>query len=153
MKCLLALFGITTSALAATSGIITLQGVVPKVVAVTVTGVPPFNALDLTTTQTNLPVANINEQSNDTNGYTVTAASANDGQLKNGAVGSIAYTARYNAVSFALTVTPVTITTVAGSVAVVNVTKSLTISYTGTPSASNMSGTYSDTLTFTIAAN
>lgn len=152
MKYLLFLF-FATSALAATSGLITIQGVVPKVVAVTVTGVAPFNALDLTTTQTNLPVANINEQSNDTNGYTVTASSANAGQLKNGAVGSIAYTARYNAVSFALTVTPVAITTVAISAAVVNVTKSLTISYTGTPSASNMSGTYSDTLTFTIAAN
>ncbi len=137
----------------ATNGAVIIQGIVPKVVSITVAGVAPFNALDLTTTVANLPVANVTEDSNDLAGYTVTLSSANAGSLKNGAAGSMAYTARYNAVVVALTVAPVAITTVASQAAVVNTVKSFTISYTGIPSVSMLSGTYSDALTFTIAAN
>ena len=153
MKYLLAFLFIALPAQAATVGAIILQGVVPKVVSIAVVGVSPYNTLDLTTTQVNLPVANATEQSNDLSGYTVTLSSANAGSLKNGALGSIAYTAKYNAVTVTLSATPVTITNVASQVAVVNTTKPFTISYTGVPYVSILSGTYSDTLTFTISAN
>ena len=144
---------ISSSIYGATTGTIILSGLIPKVVSIVVTGIAPFNTLDLTTTQANLPVANVQEQSNDTSGYQVTASSTNAGLLKNGALGSIAYTAKYNSVSFSLTVSPVVITNVLSSVSVVNVTKPLTISYTGTPAVSLMNGTYSDTITFSIIAN
>lgn len=138
---------------AATTGSIILQGVVAPVVAVTVTGQGTYNALNLATTQTNLLVANVQEQSNDTLGYKVTVASANAGQLKNGTLGQVTYTAQYNAVTFTLSATPVQVTNQAAQTTVVNATKPLTISYTGTPAVSIMSGTYTDTLTFTITAN
>lgn len=143
----------TSSLHAATTGSVTLSGLVPKVVSIAVTPVAPYNTLDLTTTQANLPVANVQEQSNDTDGYTVTVSSLNAGLLKNGVVDSLVYTAKYNAVSFALTVAPVTVTSVGSSVSIVDVTKSLTIGYTGVPSVSLMNGSYSDTITLSIVAN
>lgn len=153
MKYFIFLFLLAFSAMAATTGNITLQGVVPAVVSVTVTGQGTYNALDLTTTQTNLTVANVQEQSNDGLGYKVTAASTNSGQLKNGAIDQVTYTAKYNGTSFTLSSTAVTVTTQGAQAVIVNVTKPLTISYIGTPNVSLMSGTYSDTLTFTIVAN
>lgn len=137
---------------AATTGSITISGVVPKVVSITVTSVAGFNTLDLTSTQTALTVANVQEQSNDSLGYSVTIASANAGKLVNGS-NNIAYAAKYNNVSFTLSTTPVTVTTQRAQTVVVNTTKPLTIAYTGVPSANMMSGTYSDTLTFTVSAN
>ncbi|MBI3557666.1 MAG: fimbrial protein [Deltaproteobacteria bacterium] len=145
--------GYVSGAHAATSGSVTIQGTVPTVVAITVTGIAPFNALDLTTTQANLPVADVVEQSNDSLGYKVTMSSTNAGSLKNGSLGSVAYTAKYNGTTVTLSATPQQVTSTGSTTAVVNATKSLTISYTGAASASLMSGTYSDTLTFTIAAN
>lgn len=153
IKTIIGLLLVPTISQAALVGVLILQGIVPPVVAITVTGVPPFNALDLTATQVNLAVANVQEQSNVSTGYKVTLTSANAGVLKNGSIGSVIYTAKYNGVSTALTVAPVTITnTVTGTVPI-NTTKPLSISYTGSPSVSNMSGAYSDTLTFTISAN
>ena len=145
--------GLASGAFAATTGSVTIQGTVATVVAITVTGTTPFNALDLTTTQANLPVANVVEQSNDALGYKVTMSSANAGTLKNGTAGSVAYTAKYNATTVTLSATPQNVTTAPATTTVVNVTKPLTISYTGAAAASMMAGTYSDTLTFTIAAN
>ncbi len=144
---------LSTTVYGATTGNITLNGIVPAVVSITVTGVGSFNALTLATTQTDLTVANVIEQSNDSLGYKVTVSSANTGTLKNGAVGSIAYTAKYNGTSFVLSPTAVQVTNQAAQAVVVNATKALAISYTGVPNVSVMSGAYSDTLTFTITAN
>ena len=141
-----------STAFAALTGSITVSGSVPAATAVVVTGVAGYNALDLTTSATDLSVASVREINNTTGGYTVTAASSNSGQLKNGSLGSVAYTAKYNGTSFSLSSTPVTVTTGAASNTVVNVVKSLQISYTGQSAQNLMAGTYSDTLTFTIAA-
>ncbi len=142
-----------SSSFAALVGSIVLQGIVPATTAITVVGVSPFNSLDLTTTQANLNIASITEQNNTALGYTVKLTSANSGLLKNGTLGQIAYTAKYNAVSVVLSTTPVTVTNQGPQLTPVNVNKSMSISYTGVPSASLMQGNYTDTLTFTIASN
>ena len=142
-----------SSALAATTGSITIQGSVPSTVAITVTGTTGFNTLDLATNATNQQVASVVEQSNSATGYKVTLASANAGALKNGTIGSVSYTAQYNSVNVSLSTTAQTVTNTTSATAVVNVTKPLTVSFTGQAPASMMAGTYSDTLTLTIAAN
>lgn len=144
---------VCTSALAATSGNITITGVVAPNTSVTVTPLAPYSALDLTTTQVDLSVANIVEKNNTRNGYTVTASSLNAGKLKTTQGDIINYTAKYGATTFSLTVAPVVVTTSPPSNAVVNVTKALKISYTGIDPDLTMQGTYNDTLTFTIIAN
>lgn len=156
IKALLGLLTVTLSsslASAQTTGTITLSGSVPAATAIVVTGVGTFNNLDLTTTQSNLQVANVREINNTPNGYTVRMTSANGGLLKNGSIGSLTYTARYNGVAANLNTSPVTVTNASASTSVVNVLKPLTISYTGVSADSLMAGTYSDTLTFTITAN
>lgn len=136
----------------AVTGSITLSATVPAATAIVVTGTGSYNTLDLSTAATNLAVASIREINNTTGGYTVTAASTNAGKLKNGSAGSVTYTAKYNGSSFTLSSSPVNVTTSPASTSVVNIVKSLQISYAAQPAGSLMAGTYSDTLTFTISA-
>lgn len=140
-------------AFSATTGNITLSGTVPAVTSISIAPVAGYNILDLTATQTNTPVANVTEANNTALGYTVTLSSGNSGLLKNGALGTLAYTCKYNGNSAALSSTPVVVTTTSSQNNVVHTVKSLTISYTGISSDNLMQGTYSDTLTFTIIAN
>lgn len=148
------MFGLLVNqSLAATTGNITISGVVSAATAIVVNSVAGYNSLDLSTTASDQAVANVREINNTTNGYTVTLTSQNSGLLKNGTLGSVSYSAKYNGSSVSLSSTPVTITNGAASNSVVNVVKSFQISYTGTAASNLMVGTYSDTLTFTIAAN
>lgn len=140
-------------AMAALTGSILLQGSVAAATSITVTGTGNYNALDLAVTATDLAVATVNEANNTTTGYKVTVASTNAGLLKNGTAQSLAYTAKYNGATFTLSTTPQTVTNVTSSTAIVNVNKTLTISYTGQAASAMLAGTYSDTLQFTIAAN
>ena len=144
---------LSAPAIAATTGSITISGTVPAATAIVVTGSTGYNNLDLAATATNLQVATVNETNNTTNGYTVTVASTNAGQLKNGTLGSVTYTAKYNSTAFTLSNAAAQVTNAPAANAIVNVSKPLTISYTGAAAGTLMTGTYSDTLTFTIAAN
>lgn len=143
----------TASAHAVLTGSVTIQGAVGAATAIVVTPQNNYNSLDLATTVSDLTVANVREINNTAAGYTVTLTSANSGQLKNGSLGQIAYTAKYNTAAVTLSSTPQVITTQGAQTGVVNVLKAFAISYTGTPAQDLMVGTYSDTLTFTIAAN
>ena len=143
----------TAGAQAALTGSITISGSVPGATAITVTSAAGYNSLDLTASPSDQTVANVREINNTANGYTVTLASTNSGLLKNGTVGQLAYTAKYNGSSVTLSSTPVQITNAAPSNSIVNTVKAFAISYTGVASDTLMAGTYSDTLTFTIAAN
>ena len=143
---------LASSALAAVQGSITISGSVAGATAITVSAAAGSNNLDLSSSPVDLQVASVREINNTSNGYTVTLSSANAGQLKNGSSG-LAYTAKYNNVAVNLTVLPTTVTNAAPSNNVVNVVKPLTISYTGAAAKTMIAGTYSDTLTFTIAAN
>jgi hypothetical protein len=130
-----------------------LQGTVAPVNTLSVAAAGPFNALAITSAQT-ATVANVTETSNDLNGYIVTMASANGGQLRNAADATkqTTYTIGYNgtpavvptvAAQNVKTVSSLSGLTTASSAVVINVT-----AYSTAPA-----GTYSDTLTFAIVAN
>lgn len=142
-----------SSASAALTGNITIQGAVANAVVINVTATAGYNALDLSATAADLQVASVNEKSNVATGYKVTLASANAGLLKNGTIDSLTYTAKYNGTSVTLSTTAQTVTNTTSGTGLVNVTKPVVISYTGQAPDTMMAGTYSDTLTFTIAAN
>lgn len=141
------------SVFAATTGSITLSGSIPQTISIVVSGQGSYNNLNLSSSTTDLVVANVIERCNIMTGYSVSISSANNGQLKNGTLGQIPYTAKYNNTSFSLSSTPVTVTDVTSQTSIVNVPKQLTITYSATDPESIMAGTYSDTLTFTITAN
>ncbi|MBY0412751.1 MAG: hypothetical protein K2Q18_01230 [Bdellovibrionales bacterium] len=144
---------LSTSAFSATTGTLLLQGIVAKKVAITVTPVAIAAALDLETTQTDLKVATVNEQSNSKTGYKVTITSANLGKLKRTDGAEVfPYTLKYSGASVALsTSTGTSFTSTAASV--VNVNKDLNVSYTGVSESLMVEGTYADTLTLNIASN
>lgn len=144
---------------AATTGTLTLTGVVNGVLDITVTPATVASNLDLTTSQTDLTVATVVEKSNKAAGFTVTLQSANavaassaTPSLKgSGAVtDSVNYTVKYggNAVTFANGSAQVT--NYSGATGINGLTKVLAISYTGNTGLQE--GTYSDTLTLVIAA-
>lgn len=143
----------TTNLLAATSGTLLLQGVVAKKIAISVTPEAAASTLDLETSQSNLKVATVNEQSNSKTGYKVTISSENLGKLKRTDGAEVfSYSLKYAGSAVSLSsVSGSTFTN--SSASAVNVNKDLTISYTGVPAESMVEGTYADTLTVNIAAN
>lgn len=147
------LFALPMASYAALTGSITISGSISAATAIVVSTVAGYNSLDLTTTATDQNVATVREINNTAAGYSVTLTSANAGKLKNGSLGQVTYTAKYNGSAVTLAASPQTVTTQGSQSAVVNVVKNFAISYTGTAAQDLMVGTYSDTLTFTIAAN
>ena len=142
---------ISTNTFAATSGTLVLQGIVPQVISVTVTPASAASSLDLTSSQTNLVVASVNESSNAKLGYKVSLSSSNSGALKRvGGTETMSYTLKYNGTAANLATTATVTTTSSG---LTNVNKSIDISYTGVPSTQMVEGTYTDTLTLNITAN
>jgi predicted SPOUT superfamily RNA methylase MTH1 len=143
----------TASSFAATTGTLLLQGVVAQKISLTVTSQAVASTLDLSTTQTDLNVASVNEKSNSKTGYKVTITSSNLSKLKR-ADGAevVAYTMKYGGATVDLSLAAgATIANNAASS--INVNKSVAISYTGATAESMVEGTYADTVTFTIAAN
>jgi hypothetical protein len=150
---LIALASIPT--FAATNGSLLLSGVVAPQTAITVTADPNASNLPVGTTVTGMIVATVNELSNNKAGYTVSLSSANGGLLKEasgvtaGLNDTVPYTLSYAG-------TPVTFSS--GSAVISNVsqrtsgsgtTNNLAISFS---SAFLNADSYTDTLTFTIAA-
>lgn len=148
-----AFLALSTSSFAATTGTLLLQGTVVQKISLAITPQAIASTLDLSTTQTDLAVASVNEQSNSKTGYKLTIASANLSKLKRTDGSDVfSYTMKYNGSAVALTsVAGTTITN--ASAASANVNKSVTISYTGIAPELMVEGTYADTVTFTIAAN
>lgn len=143
----------TTSAFSATTGSLLLQGIVAKKVAIVVTPVAVASALDLETSQVDLKVATVNEQSNSKTGYKVTISSAKLGKLQRTDGSEVfSYTLKYNGAAVGLSTSAGT-TFTTSTAASVNVNKDLAISYTGVAAESMVEGTYNDTLTLNIASN
>jgi hypothetical protein len=142
----------TSAAIASTSGTLLLKGTVPRSISILVTAESIAANLPLNTTQSNTKVAVVNEKSNSNTGYKVSVSSANQGKLVHQSVSSstVNYTLRYNASSVNLA-SGQTFTYATGGLA--NVNRNVDISYTGVPHESLVEGQYSDTVTFTIAAN
>jgi hypothetical protein len=138
---------------AATVGTLNLIGIIPKKVEITVTPKPAASTLDLTTTATNLSVATVTGKSNVLLGYKITIASANLGKLINSGsatplLNEVAYTMKLDAATVALTAP-----TVLNFTGLAPFTKDVTVSYTGVAAEDYKEGNYTDTVTFTIAAN
>ncbi|ATH07804.1 fimbrial protein [Halobacteriovorax marinus] len=143
----------TISSFAAPQGTLLLQGTINQVLSLTVTPESGVNtSLDLTSTQTDLKVAEVGEQTNSNTGYKILIRTANGGSLKNGSFDEVSYTMKYDG-------SPVTLSTSDTEVknestgGVYDHSSDVEISYTGQPAASLTQGTYSDTVTFTIQVN
>lgn len=156
MKIFLALavlVSFSTVSMAATSGTLLLQGVVAKKIAIVVTSQAVASALDLETSQADLKVASVNEQSNSKTGYKVTITSANLGKLKRTDGAEVfSYSLKYGGSAVGLSTSAGAVFTNSAA-ASVNTSKDLAITYTGVAAETMVEGTYADTLTLNIAAN
>lgn len=141
---IVALFAATAIPSFAADATLTLSGSIAAKTEISVTTAAAASAIDLTTTQTALNVGTLTLRCNNQTGYTVTATSANGG-LKNGTYDTLVYSLAYDGA--AVTFGSPFIDSGARSAGIV--TKNLTIAYTGSDVLS--AGTYSDTITFTIA--
>lgn len=138
---------------AATTGTLNLIGIIPKKVEITVTPKAAASTLDLTTTATDLSVATVTGKSNVLLGYKITITSANLGKLINSGSASplaneVAYTMKLDAAAVTLTAP-----TVLNFTGLAPFSKDVNISYTGVDAADYKEGNYTDTVTFSIAAN
>ena len=143
---------------AQTSGSITLTGTVSAILQITVTPVAGYDSLDLTTSQTNLAVATVNEKSNNAAGYTVSiestnaaATSSTTAYLEGATHGeTLDYSVSYGGTPVSLDASGQAIVTdEAAKTTSAGVDNSVQITYTG---AFLNADSYSDTLTFTITA-
>lgn len=143
---------LTTNTFAASAtGNLGLSGSIADSVNITVT--PSANATNLTLTSnaTDVNVASVNEVSNAQNGYQVLARSSNAGKLVHSSDSAyyIGYTIKYNGGSaVTLTGSDQQVKTVVGGN--YNVNSAVTVSFTGVSSSTHKSGSYTDTITFTI---
>lgn len=147
------LTSLSFSAVAATSGNLKLKGKVPKKLSIVVTPDPIALNLDLEASPTALLVASVNEKSNSSTGYKITADSLNDGKLVNQSdnTQSVTYSMTYNGASVNLAIVDVVKNISASGVYDNN--SDVKIAYTGAPHESRVEGNYTDTVTFTISAN
>jgi hypothetical protein len=139
----------SSASFAGTTATLLLKGTIQQILDISVSADTVASTLDLTTTQAATRVARVTEKSNSNSGYKVTISSANLGKLKNGAA-VFNYTLSYNGSALNLAA-PVVQTNSAA--AAVTVQKDVNISYTGVPQDQLVAGDYTDTVTFTIAAN
>ncbi len=145
----LTILTLSFSSFAGTSATLLLKGTIATILNIAVTPESSASALDLSTTQSNTRVAVVQEKSNSASGHKVTISSQNLGVLKNNNE-SFVYSLAYNGTVLNLA-SPVTQTQSAASAVTVN--KNVNISYTGVPADQLVAGDYTDTITFTIAAN
>jgi hypothetical protein len=108
-----------------------------------------YNITDLTVSGSQTPIANVRENCNNSNGYTVSLSSANSGtylgKLYDSSSGnSLNYTIYYNG-------SPLSSTVITNANNAADTSKNLSISYSSNSSLAP-SSSYSDTLNFTITA-
>jgi len=146
------LFAAIIPAFADTTASLTLSGIVAKSASISVVAAPGASNLSLTSTPSSpVTVATVTEICNSTSGYTVTVASANSGNLKgaiSGNTDAVAYTLYQNGSAVTLSSSAATMLTASSKTT--GTSQTLTINYAGNSSLA--ADTYSDTLTFTIAA-
>ncbi len=144
-----ALLTMSSLSFAATSATLQLKGTILQALDISIVPESVATSLNLTQTASNLKVAVISEKSNSNTGYKVTVSSLNNGKLKNGSQ-LFPYTLGYNSQNLNLN-SPQTQTY--STIQAYNVSKDVTISYTGIAQDALVAGDYVDTVTFTIAAN
>lgn len=147
----LALLSLSFSAISATSDTLLLKGNVPSRVSIAVDAELLASSLPLDISQNDSKVATVTEKSNSKNGYKVTISSANGGVLVHeDGVETFDYVLSYDGSSLDLS-SPVVQDNPAA--AAVNVNKIVGITYTGIDEELMVEGDYTDTITFSIAAN
>jgi hypothetical protein len=141
---------------AATNCSLSLSGIVAPITAITVQADPNASNLPVGTTVAGLTITSVNELCNSKGGYTVTLSSANGGLLKEsnvqalGLTDSVPYSLSYNGSAVNFQNGSAVISRVTQRTSGSGTTNSLSISFA---SAFLNADTYTDTLTFTIAAN
>lgn len=148
-------FSVTTHAATTDQGTLNLSGVVNEAVSLSIAAEAVAGSLDLATTQSDLLVATVTENSNTALGYDVTISSANDSVLeRNGGTETIGYTLKYDGSAIDLSSSSTTAAAAKSDATggVVTDTSQVQISYTGVNEAQTVAGTYEDTLTIEIAA-
>lgn len=140
------------SSLADTSASLVLKGVVPEIMSLSMASENLATNLPLQTSQNNSKVGTITEISNSKTGFKITAVSTNSGKLKR-SNGSQTFDYRLFYQGQDLNLQNGTSVIVNSSPAAVNRTRDVTITYTGIPSEQLVAGDYTDTITFSIAAN
>jgi hypothetical protein len=148
----LGLLSLSVSGFAATTGTLLLRGTVPRLLEISVNAETIASNLPLDTTQSNTLVAVVNEKSNSKTGYNVSISSANQGKLVHEIESSsvVNYSLNYNGNNVDLVSGQTFTYSGAGAN---NNNRNVTISYTGIDHDLLIEGEYSDTVTFTIAAN
>lgn len=151
MKKLFTLLAITSMTYAATdSATLNLRGVVDRVVDISVAAESVAQALDLSSTATNLKVATVTERTNDTGSFSVSVASQNGGKLKHTNGNVFNYTMTYGGQNVNLSTG--TSFSRAGN-ALSSQAYDVNVSYTGVADSLMVAGDYTDVVTFTITQN
>lgn len=141
---------LTASLNAATIGTLTLSGVVATVYSITVLPQSAATSLNITGGESNATVATVEETSNNSGGYKISLSSANGGKLTNGA-SELVYTLSYDGGTASQPTASPTVRKTSGTLGGLTTdTSSVTISFSALPNA--VGGTYSDVVTFEIAA-
>lgn len=140
---LIILLMFSNQAFTATQAVLILSGFVPTNVSLSIVGATP--TLDLSTTAVDSSVGTLHAEGN--SGYQILLSSANSGSLVNGS-GNVAYSLKVDGSSIGLTLASQVI--ISQSAGLNNDDYSMEVSYTGQNLSTLPSGTYTDTLTFTI---
>lgn len=151
MKFIAAMMVFTSlTSFAATTDNLLLQGQVNEILSIDVREEILSANLNLSL-NTNAKVAEVEEISNNANGYKVSITSANQGVLKRvGGTEVFPYKLRYDGVLLDLSA-PVDQDNLLQNNS--KAVKNVRISYQGRPAEEMVAGSYSDTVTFTIATN
>jgi hypothetical protein len=145
----LGLLSSSSGLLAATSGTLTLSGVIDAVVSIVVNDTGAGSNMDLTLAQNDLVVATLDESSNTAAGYQIFVKSTNAGLLKHSNGAGVTYTAKYDGSMVTLAVTDqLAKSVVTGGVQ--SDSSDFAISYSAQDATTLEQGTYTDTVTFTI---
>lgn len=149
--------GVPECLLAGSSGSVLLSGTVLPNTAIAVSPVAGYDSLSLSVGASDVGVATILEKNNTPAGYKVILSSINGGQLKYSVGGAtlsqVAYTAKYDGQTVALSVNGKVITQVSNQTTTISKIKTLSVSFVGDPGSALLSGSYSDTLSLQIVAN
>jgi len=154
------------AALAATSAQLTLTGTVQQILAITVSPTASASGLDLTGSITALKVANVTAEANDPSGYAISVSSLNqtagDCGSANGPCFHSSTATTNDDLSFSLLRDAVAVSFTGDTGSFVSTTArsvvggddyDAKITYDGTAANLDQATDYTETLTFTIAAN
>lgn len=149
---LIASVGLAAEVTSSKSGTLTISAFVEEVISIRIAAKMSKSKLDLSITQTDLPVATVVETSNSSTGYIVKARSENNSNIKNiNGNGAVPYTLKYGGGDSVLLSQSDKILREENLGGIYSSQeKEVTISFKGSPLSSLASGLYNDVITFTI---